>query len=463
MTPIHGPLAGLTMQYTTEDIARASFPYFFTKILGFTWTKWHDDVYKDLSEGCTRLLVEIARGHGKTIFFVSYCLWLVYKGNPIDILVISYSEEQIRNNVMNLIESIVMKNDYLVHLRPNKSLLWGASLKTFATGAKIRGESFGSSVRGAHPDVLLVDDPLKDKGGMTPGEQHDYFMSALMGTVKRDTTVIVDGTPLDNGDLLEQLENNKAFTFRAYPAENDERTEALFPELFTLEELRRIEAEVGTLAYSRERLLKRIDPATSVFKDTYRTVNESKEFPEFAVVRTIIDPAISEKDDACDSAIVTVGVTFSNHVYELDTRLLHANNPKAILEEIVKVANIFYKQHRDYALVVENELFQKILAYDLREIILTKGMDIRVIEVHHQGIQGKHERIIGLQPKWETRAIHLLPESPLIHQFRFYRPNIRGFKLDALDALSWIRSELVHVPIIDVDLIDPGVPMDAWE
>jgi hypothetical protein len=449
------------MAYTPEQLAQASFKYFFIKVLGYTWTTWHDEVYADLVSGNKRLLIEIARGHGKTVFFVSYALWLVYRDIPIDILVISYSEEQIRNNVMNLIDSIITKNDYLAHLRPSKNLLWGAQLKTFHNGSKIRGESFGSSVRGAHPDVLLVDDPLKDKGGMTPGEQHDYFMSALMGTVKRDTLVVVDGTPLDNGDLLEQLENNKAFTFRSYPAENDTRTEALFPELFTLAELRQIESEVGTLAYSRERLLKRIDPATSVFKDQYRVVDTDRD-QQYAVVRTIIDPAISEKDDACDSAIVTVGMTYQNHAYEIDTQLLKANNPKTILDEIVKTAQRYYKQYVDYAIVIESELFQKVLAYDLRQIILEKGLDVRIIEVVHQGIQGKHERIIGLQSKWEARAIHLLPESPLIHQFRYYRPNIKGFKLDAIDAFSWIRNEQVNVPIVEARIVDPGAEA-AWD
>lgn len=451
------------LQAKPEDIARQSFKYFFTKVLGYSWTTWHGEVYKDLVSGNKRLLIEIARGHGKTIFFVSYALWLVYRDVPTDILVISYSEEQIRNNVMNLIDSIVMKNDYLAHLRPSKNLLWGAQLKTFHNGSKIRGESFGSSVRGAHPDVLLVDDPLKDKGGMTPQEQHEYFMSALMGTVKRDTLVVVDGTPLDNGDLLEQLENNKAFTFRAYPAENDARTEALFPELFTLPELRQIEAEVGTLAYSRERLLKRIDPATSVFKDQYRTINDSLEMPDqFAVVRTIIDPAISEKDEACDSAVVTVGMTYQNHAYEIDTQLLKANNPKKILDEIVKVVERYYKKYTDYAIVIESELFQKVLAYDLRQIILEKGLDVRIIEVTHQGITGKHERIVGLQSKWEARAIHLLPESPLIHQFRYYRPNIKGFKLDGLDAFSWIRNEQVNVPIVESKIYE-GDAESAWD
>lgn len=449
-------------QYKPEDVAKASFKYFFIRIIGATWAPHHDEWY-GLLKNNKRILIECARGHGKTYFMVCYALWLVYRGVTTDILIISYSEEQVKNNIMNLIDKIISKNDYLTHLRPSSKQQWGAQLKTFSNGSQIRGESFGSSVRGAHPDYLFVDDPLKDKGGMTPEEQLDYYMTALMGTVKEFTQVVVTGTPLDNGDLLEQLETNKAYVFKAYPSENEERNSPLFPYLYSLEFLRGIEEERGSFAYSREYLLKRIDPKSQMFKDNYRVLYDYPDLAEvnFGSTFTLIDPAISEKDSACQSAIVTAGVTPKNHIYELDTRLLQADDPKKILDEIIKVVQIF-KNYPNYAIVIESELFQKVLAYDLRQIILEKNMDIRIIEVTHQGIQGKHERIAGLQPKWEARAIHLLAESPLIHQFRFYRPNIKGFKLDALDALSWVRNSQVNVPIGDTTPLNPGCE-EAWD
>lgn len=446
---------------TPEDLAKADFEYFFRIVIGAKWAPHHSEWYSIL-QSHKRILFEMARGHGKTYFIVCYALWLVYSGRPVDILIISYSEEQVKNNIMNLIDKIIMNNDYLVHLRPSPKQQWGAQLKTFRNGSQIRGESFGSSVRGAHPDYLFVDDPLKDKGGMTPAEQGEYYMTALMGTAKENTQVVVTGTPLDNGDLLEQLEGNKAYTFKAYPAENEARTAPLFPYLYSLDFLRATEIERGTFAYSREYLLKRIDPSSQMFKDTYRVVAPFDPLVEFANVRTIIDPAISEKEDACQSAIVTAGVTAKNHIYEIDTRLLKKDNPKEILDEIVKVAKLYYKQYPDYAIVIESELFQKVLAYDLRQIILEQGMDVRVIEVTHQSTQGKHERIAGLQSKWEARAIHLLPESPLISQFRFYRPHIKGFKLDGLDALSWIRQDQVNVPIVETHAVE-GDASAAWD
>lgn len=452
--------AELIDKYGFEGVAKASFPYFFTKVLGYKWNKHHDEWYS-LLQNHKRILIECARGHGKTLFMVAYSLWLVYRGTPVDIMLVSYSEEQVKNNIMNLIDKVIMNNDYLAEWRPSSKQQWGAQLKTFKNGSQIRGESFGSSVRGAHPDYLFVDDPLKDKGGMTPQEQLEYYMTALMGTVKEHTQVVVTGTPLDNGDLLEQLESNKAYVFKAYPSENEERTEPLFAYLYSLAFLRATEEERGSFAYSREYLLKRIDPKSQMFKDNYRVVYNDLLDVELGSVFTLVDPAISEKDSACQSAIVTAGVTPKNHIYELDTRLLQADDPKKILDEIIKVINVF-KKYPNYAVVIESELFQKVLAYDLRQMMLEKGLDIRVIEVTHQGIQGKHERIAGLQPKWESKAIHLLPESPLIHQFRFYRPNIKGFKLDGLDALSWVRNEQVNVPIGDTVAIE-GDASEAWD
>lgn len=447
----------MELEFTPENIAKSSFKYFFTKVLGFKWNNWYEEVYK-LIPSENRILVQVARGHGKTVFFSSYAIWLVYSGKPVDIMFISYSEEQVKLNIMNLIEKIVMTNDYLSSLRPSAKQMWGAQLKTFCTGAQIRGESFGSSVRGAHPTHLFVDDPLKDRGGMTPEEQFNYYMTSLMGTARKDTQVVVDGTPLDPGDLLEQLESNPIYKSRKFPA-LDDNGNALFSELFTKEDLQKKEQEVGSFAFSREYLLQRLDPKTQIFKDQYRTINSKIEFPdEFSYVRTLVDPAISEKETACDSAIVTVGVDKNNHIWELETSLLRSDDPNQILSEIVSVASRNSRRFFDYSIVIEGQVFQKVLAYDLRQKLLEHNINVGVIEVTHTGNIGKSQRIIGLQVKWESRAIHLLPESPLISQARYFRPNAKGLNIDALDALSFINIIEAGGPVFEVEAVDPGGP-----
>ncbi len=440
--------------------AKSNFAFFCKAVLGMDIGEHHKE-WSELLRTEKRILIESARGHGKSWFISkAYPLWLVWRNlAPIDMLVVSFSEKQ-AIELLKMVSEEVMRNPHLKHLRPTKQTTWQSSYLEFPNGCKVRGVGFGTSVRGLHPSHIIVDDPLKDEGGMNPEDQYNYFMGALSGTAVRHTQIVVIGTPLDSGDLLEQLESNSIYNFRSYPAIKDGA--ALFPRLYTLEELRKREEEIGSLAFSREYLLQRVDPKTQVFNDQMRTINVNCEFPEdILVVRTIIDPAISEKEKACDSAIVTVGMDTSNHWWEKRTRLEKSDNPKLILDKIIEEAKLYYNNYTDYAIVIESEVFQKVLAFDLRQQLIEENLNIRVIEVSHQGIQGKHQRICGMQPKWEGRAIHLLPHSPLIEQFRYYRPNIKGARIDGIDALAWMNDERVSVPFVSSQPVVGGVDEGA--
>lgn len=427
-------------------LAKADFLFFCEFILGMAIGPHHEE-WAGLLRTQGRILIESARGHGKSWFISkAYPIWLIYRNlQPIDVLTVSFSEKQ-AVELLKMVSDEIQRNPKLKHLRPTSQQKWTETYLEFPGGHKIRGVGFGTSVRGLHPTHIIVDDPLKDEGGMNPEEQYKYFMGALSGTAVRNTQIVVIGTPLDSGDLLEQLETNKIYLFKAYPALKD--GDALFPTLYTLEELKKREEEIGSLAFAREYLLQRIDPKTQVFKDQFRTVNEVYFYPDNCIVtRTIIDPAISEKEKACDTAITTWSIDTRNHEWERETTLIKSDNPAELLNVIVQVAER-YRDYPDYAVVIESEVFQKVLAFDLRARLLEKTLNIRVIEVRHQGNQGKHQRIVGRQAKWETRAIHLLPGSPLIDQHRYYRPNIKGARIDALDASAWLNDESVNIPYV---------------
>ncbi len=442
---------------TFKDFAQEDFKFFCIHVLGMTWAQHHDE-WLYWIKNTNRLLIECARGHGKSWFLSrALPLWLAYKEIPTEILLVSYSEEQ-AVDLMRKIETEIKLNPLLAHLRPKQQTTWQTTLFTFESGVRIKAVGFGSSVRGQHPNWILVDDPLKDTGALAPEQQYDYFMGALSGTAIRDTKVIVLGTPLDPGDLLSRLETNPVYTFKAYPAFVN--GEPLFPYLFQKDDLEFIKKEKGSLVFAREYLLQRIDPETQVFKDKYRTLNDTFKFPEFVCVRTLVDPAISEKEAACDSAIVTVGLDASNNLWELDTRLLHSDDTSAMLKEVLKSAQLF-RAYSDYAVVFEGELFQKLLTFEFRRMLTENNVDVKVIEVVHAGTTGKHQRIQSLNPRWEARAIHLLPESDLIRQFQDYRPRAKNIRVDALDAFGWMTDERVCVPYAVSSPVIGEVPEDA--
>lgn len=440
-------------------IAKSNFLVFCKHILGMDIGPHHKE-WSELIRTESRILIESARGHGKSWFISkAYPLWLIYRNlQTVDVLVVSFSEKQ-AVELLKMVSDEVMRNPHFAHLRPKAQQKWTETYLEFRGGHKIRGVGFGTSVRGLHPTHIVVDDPLKDEGGMNPEDQYNYYSGALSGTAVRNTQIVVVGTPLDSGDLLEQLEINPIYKFRAYPAIKDGA--ALFPTLYTLEELKKREEEIGSLAFAREYLLQRIDPKTQIFKDQYRTINELATFPDDCIVtRTIIDPAISEKEKACDSAIVTMSQDTKNHRWERETTLLKSDNPAQILDAVIRIAER-YKDFPDYAVVIESEVFQKVLAFDLRVKLIEKDLNIRVVEVRHQGNQGKHQRICGMQAKWEARAIHLLPSSPLIEQHRYYRPNLKGARIDAVDAESWMDHPDVSQPFVNAQPVVGGVDEEA--
>lgn len=447
------------MNYTVEDIARVSFPYFCKKVLGMTWAPHHNE-WTDLLRANDRILIECARSHGKSHFFSkAYPLWLVYSGQPDEeIVIISYSEDQAKELIRKIADEIE-RNPLLARLRPGTSQIWQALHLQFPWGAYIRGDGFGSAIRGAHPKRIIVDDPLKDRGGMSPEEQVDFFFGALSGMAKRDTQISVVGTPLDAGDLLEYLERNKRYVFKGYPALSETGL-PLFPYLFSKEELEQKEQEIGSTAFAREFLLQRVDLKTQPFKDQFRTINDRFEFPEFVEVRTLVDPAISERERSCDSAIVTVGQDNKNQLWEIETNIMHSDDSAKLCHEMVRTVQRYSIRYgaSAYAIGMEEEVFQKTIGFDFKKMCVERGIDVTYQALTHQGISGKHQRIMGLQGLWEARAIHLLPESPLIGQFRYYRPGIKGFKIDALDALSWIRDERVTRPYQHVEAYLPEFP-----
>ena len=76
-------------------LAKASLLFFSKHILGMQ-INWHHEEWARLLESKNeRLLVQSARGHGKSFFFAkAYPLWLAYRSNkPISICIASFSQD----------------------------------------------------------------------------------------------------------------------------------------------------------------------------------------------------------------------------------------------------------------------------------------------------------------------------------------------------------------------------------
>lgn len=406
--------------------AKASLKYFTTKFLGFKWPS-HYDEWEQIMSSEKRSLIEAPRGSWKTYFFsVAYPLWRVLQKKT-EILLVSDSEDQARKN-LRLMREVIESRSELTPMRPSTKELWGTDQAQFANGSLYNIMGFGTSKRGVHPDVILNDDIEGEKNKMSREDKDRIYFGVIAGMAKPETQMVTVGTPIDFGDILQQLTKNPVYKHWRRPAEIDGVNQ--FKDIWTDDWLKFRRAEMGSLNYAREMLLERIDPATQPFKREYETLY--KALPEnFAYTVTVCDPAYTEGDGDY-TAIVTQKFTHGNHSYVTEAKRFRRDNPGVIIDELFKTIN---SQKSDAVGIPKKK--GDIISYSFEERRTRENRwDFRYVELPETQSKTSKGRIGGLVPRWEARTIHvhenmkeLLEE---IYQFRLDDSHPHDDMLDAL-------------------------------
>lgn len=390
--------------------AQASLKFFTTRLLGLQWNS-HYEEWRDAVEKSDRVLVQAPRGSRKSYFFsMAYPLWRIIRGKT-DILMVSDSEEQARKN-LRTIRDTIDSNPSLSPLLPSTKELWGTDQAQFRNGSIINIMGFGTSKRGEHPDVIINDDIESERNKMSREDKTRMFFAVIVGmAIAKRTKILTIGTPLDFGDLLEQIEKKK--DDQGNPIYTQWRRPALkaglsqFPDLWSEKDLDFKRYEMGSLEFAREMLLERIDPATQPFKREYETTYKEAPIRErFARCVTVCDPAYSEKDGDF-TAIVTVGFTHGNHAYVLEAKAIRRENPGDIVDELFKTIGLY----KPDAVGIERKKGEAVsYSFDERRVRENRW-DFKYVELSHGGkSKDDNSRIGGLVPRWEARTIHIHPE-----------------------------------------------------
>lgn len=427
--------------------AQASLKFFTTHYLHLDWNA-HYDEWRKTVEASDRVLVQAPRGSRKSYFFsLAYPLWRIIRGKT-DILMVSDSEEQARKNLRTIREAIDM-NPSLAPLMPSTKELWGTDQAQFRNGSIINIMGFGTSKRGEHPDLIINDDIESERNKMSREDKNRMFFAVIVGmAIANKTKILTIGTPLDFGDLLNQIEKKQ--DDQGKPIYSQWRRPALkagvsqFPDLWTEKDLEFKRFEMGSLEFAREMLLERIDPTTQPFKREYETTyKEAPPRERLSNVVTTCDPAYSERDGDF-TAIVTVGFTHGNHAYVLEAKAIRRENPGEIVEELFRTI----KTHKPDVVGIEKRKGEAV-SYSFEERRTRENeWGFKYVELSHHG-SGKDDvsRIGGLVPRWEARTIHVHPEmKQLFDQLYSFRMKDGSKDHDDLvDALAYCFSpDMAH-------------------
>lgn len=384
-----------------EDTLRcANLTYFITSVIPDFQLSWHHLEWGELVQQHKKLCINAARDHGKSFYFSNaYAAWQLYRytrprtrsyskrptaASSNRGFLFSFSLQQ-GIDLMEILKGTIEENDILKErLFPQSTAnSWSATNIVCRNGARLTVKGFGSSVRGAHPYWIIVDDGLKDNviySSLQRNKSTDYFHSVIMNMLVPGGQIIVVGTPFHAEDLYGDLKTKNGWFVIEYPAIFPDGR-ILWPQRWSFKDLMDKKETQGSIIFSRENLCRPITNESSIFPmeiltrsllrmENYTLVDSREEFPvKFSKVVVGCDFAISANVGA-DYAVFSVW-----GIDELtDERwLLHLYREKGVkFFEQMNVLRRINSRFRPDLIVMENNTFQQIFV----ETADTEGMPV---------------------------------------------------------------------------------------
>ena len=383
-----------------ETLRCKNLTYFITSVMPDFQLSWHHLEWGDLVHRHNKLGIEAARDHGKSYYFSNaYPAWQLYrysrpkksvyskrpsKSNSNRGYLFSFSLQQ-SVDLMEILKNTIESNDILKErLVPNNKTSggWASTNILCKNGARLTCKGFGSSVRGAHPYWIVVDDGLKDNviySQLQRQKSIDYFHSVIMNMLVPGGQIIVVGTPFHANDLYGDLKSKSktatgsdtGWFMIEYPAIFPDGR-ILWPQRWSFSDLMEKRTTQGNIIFSRENLCRPITNESSIFPlkvlertlvgmENYTLVNNVDDFPmKFSKVVVGCDFSISANVGADYTVFTVWGVTEDREMYLLH---MYRDKGKTFHEQmqILRGINIRFRPH---CMVLEQNTFQQIFVQE---------------------------------------------------------------------------------------------------
>lgn len=384
-----------------ETLRCKNLTYFITSVLPDFQLGWHHLEWGDLVHRYNKLCIEAARDHGKSYYFSNaYAVWQLYKYSKPKKTIYSKRPSKSNSNrgylfsfslqqsvdLMEILKGTIEGNDILrERLFPDSrnSGAWASTNIVCKNGARLTCKGFGSSVRGAHPYWIVVDDGLKDNviySQLQRQKSIDYFHSVIMNMLVPGGQIIVVGTPFHASDLYGDLKSkskaatgsDKGWFVIEYPAIFPDGR-ILWPQRWSFSDLMEKRTTQGNIIFSRENLCRPITNESSIFPlkvlersllrmENYCLVRNRDDFPiKFTKVVTGCDFAISSNVGSDYYVYTTWGV--DDETGERWLLNFERGKGKTFHEQmqILKGINIRF---RPDSIVMEQNVFQQIFVQE---------------------------------------------------------------------------------------------------
>lgn len=388
--------------------------YFINSVLPNFELNWHHLEWVDTIMKFPFFDILASRGHGKSFLFSNALpAWRCYryKRNANDKYkgflsrehkhgyLFSFSVTQ-AIELLSILKDTIDNNDILrERLFPdNLQDGWNKSDITCRNGSRVTVKGFGSSVRGAHPGWIMIDDPHKDNIIYSEEQRNkavSYFHSVIEPMPPADGSIGIVGTPFHSLDLHGELKTKKKFVCLEYPCIYP-NGKILWKNKFPLKTLLELKESQGSLVFSREYLCKPVVSDATIFPieilnnafvrmEDFVLVNSRENYKKnFDKVITGCDFAISANVAADYSVFTTWGIDEKEIMW-----LLHCwrVKGKSFGEQMAMLKYIYVNFKPDW-MVLEKNQFQQIFVSEAEKA----GLPI----IPHQTTANKNDFKMGL-------------------------------------------------------------------
>jgi predicted phage terminase large subunit-like protein len=312
----------------------------------------------------------------------------------------------------------------------------------------------GGSLVSQHYDVIIVDDAHNRENINTKDQIEKVKQSYrdLLDLLEPGGQLIIIGTKWHDDDLYGTVmdKNNPesrefdVFIRRAITNMKTEREAdghfkvvdgtVLWPEKYNHKTLSALLNEKGIYEFSCQYQNLAIDDDNAVFHKSWFKEYDPTDLKDRKMTRfTAIDPAISLKQRADFTAIVTIGVDVLGKIYVLEVKRGHYTEDQMI-EELFLTNERFHPLN----ISIETVAFQKTLQHYIQKEIKRRGRSLPLNEVLPETSESKEKRIRLLQPMYMRNDIF---HSQSVADIEYLEDELlrfpRGKHDDLIDALSY--------------------------
>lgn len=283
---------------------------------------FHREMYADIAGDDLQLCFCAPRSFAKSSLLSKfYPLFEILKGNRNKIYIFS-STASLAENWLREIKKELTENKYILadygDVTTDKWTSDHIICKVGSRKIELRARGRGSQTRGWRPDLIIIDD-IDEEDVARQSEQRDrlkdWFDKELINTLEPDGRIAMVGTLVHPLALLADVMGRKSWKVRKYQAFLP-NGESLWPEKWSTAQLEARRAEIGSRAFNSEYMNEPIITENPIFVkeyfEDYQPDSEMFKKLESKGLYTVvaIDPAISRKETADYTVILTVSATY---------------------------------------------------------------------------------------------------------------------------------------------------------